>query len=53
MEDKMNKEIINNNFKPLCPFCGEPWSDENVQMEDTCAKATGGGPYQYRQYGRR
>jgi acetyl-CoA carboxylase beta subunit len=23
-----------NKFKPLCPYCREPWSDENVMVED-------------------
>lgn len=34
-------EIINNNFKPLCPFCREPWSNENVQIEDLYASSGG------------
>jgi hypothetical protein len=29
----------NSNFKPLCPFCREPWSDENVRIEDLDASA--------------
>jgi hypothetical protein len=27
--------------KPLCPFCREPWSDKNIQVEDLYA--SGGG----------
>jgi hypothetical protein len=41
----------NEQFKPLCPFCREPWSDENVRIEEfhasqgcpTCGDVSGGG----------
>jgi len=23
--------------KPLCPYCREPWSEENIKVEDTYA----------------
>jgi hypothetical protein len=25
---------MKNKFRPICPFCREPWSDENIGVED-------------------
>jgi uncharacterized protein (DUF983 family) len=32
---------------PLCPFCGEPWSEDAIKILDyTCRSCDSGGIYQ-------